>query len=213
MRTLLPERFEALWHGLGAGGDPEPHFRRLVRAHRQPWRAYHGEAHVVDCLAHLDTYRALAADPDAIEAALWYHDSIYVPWLPANEARSAAWMRRIFARAGVGPGRIERIERLILATRHAEPPKPGDEALVVDVDLAILGAPPERYSRYEEEIRREYVWVPATRYHEGRTALLRRFLERPAIYATEAFHQRYEAQARENLERAIAELGADSESP
>ena len=206
MKTLMPHRFDELWQRLGARTEATPHFRGLVRAHRQPWRAYHGEAHVVDCLSHLDAHRDLAGDADAVEAALWFHDAIYVPWLPANEARSAAWARRVYSRAGVDPERLERIERLILATRHSEAPTHGDEALIVDVDLAILGAPPERYDRYEQEIRREYVWVPAQRFRQRRAELLRAFLDRAAIYTTKAFAERLEAQARSNLERAVAAL-------
>jgi len=36
--------------------------------------------------------------------------------------------------------------------------------------------------------------------------VLRGFLDRPRIYGTDAFHERYEATARQNLERALAAL-------
>ena len=55
-------------------------------------------------------------------------------------------------------------------------------------------------------MRREYAWVPDVQFRAGRSARLRLFLERPAIYATEFFRAKYEAAARSNLERSIQKL-------
>jgi predicted metal-dependent HD superfamily phosphohydrolase len=206
MSTFSADRFAALWRRLDAQGDAHRLYRRLRRAHRQLWRAYHGEAHVGDCLEKLDAFRHLAGDPDAVEVALWFHDAVYVPWRATNEERSAAWARRELVQAGVGAERVEHVEALILATCHRDPPRPGDEALLVDVDLSILGADEERFARYEREVRREYWWVPRRRFQEARAAVLRSFLERPAIFTTEEIAARYELPARVNLERALATL-------
>ena len=59
----------------------------------------------------------------------------------------------------------------------------GDAALVCSIDLAILGAEPRRYGRYEAAVRREYGYVPEEVYREGRRRFVRALLERPAIYA------------------------------
>jgi predicted metal-dependent HD superfamily phosphohydrolase len=48
--------------------------------------------------------------------------------------------------------------------------------------------------------------VPEADYRAGRTAILRRFLNRPAIYSTPLLFERYEQQARSNLQRAVAAL-------
>jgi predicted metal-dependent HD superfamily phosphohydrolase len=42
----------------------------------------------------------------------------------------------------------------------------------------------------------------------GRSAVLQGFLNRPRIYGTRWFHDRYEAQARANLHRALTALGS-----
>jgi predicted metal-dependent HD superfamily phosphohydrolase len=77
---------------------------------------------------------------------------------------------------------------------------------VVDIDLAILGQNPAVYDRFERNVRREYFFVRWPRYVAGRSAVLRGFLDRPRIYGTDAFHGRFEATARQNLERALAAL-------
>jgi predicted metal-dependent HD superfamily phosphohydrolase len=76
----------------------------------------------------------------------------------------------------------------------------------VDVDLAILGAAPERFAEYELQVRQEYAWVPGLLFRRKRRALLGQLLARPRIYATESFHQALELRARDNLRHSLARL-------
>ena len=82
-----------------------------------------------------------------------------------------------------------------------------DGLLLLDADLAILGAEPETYARYARRIRAEYAWVTDEVYRAGRLTVLRQFLARQHIYHT-AQYQRLESQVRLNLEREIAILAA-----
>lgn len=75
-----------------------------------------------------------------------------------------------------------------------------------DIDLSILAAPPDEIARFEAGIRREFEWVDEELYRTARSAVLRRFLERPAIYTTPTLRRRFEALARSNLTRPIASL-------
>lgn len=220
------ERWCALWERLGLSGKPPAVFRRLRRAHGQWWRAYHDGRHVADCLARLDELKAAAdrgaAEPvpenlDLIEVAIWFHDAVYVPWLPRNEERSAAWATRELRRAGMVDPRVERVESLILATRHGRAGTEDGRSLspdipwMVDIDLSILGADRERFDRFERQIRREYRWVGASRYRAGRKAVMEGFLAAPSIYRTAWFRRRFEDQAESNIRRAIAGLSATGE--
>jgi predicted metal-dependent HD superfamily phosphohydrolase len=54
----------------------------------------------------------------------------------------------------------ERVRSLVLATRHCALPVTRDEQVLVDIDLAILGAEPARFAKYEQQIRAEYSFVP-----------------------------------------------------
>jgi predicted metal-dependent HD superfamily phosphohydrolase len=91
-----------------------------------------------------------------------------------------------------------------MATRHEAVPQTRDEKVLVDVDLWILGAPPERFDEYEKQVREEYGWVPGLIYRRKRRAILESFVARQTIYSTERFIQRYEVQARANLARSLA---------
>src|SRR5690606_19490271 len=95
---------------------------------------------------------------------------------------------------------IHEVRNLIMATRHTTPPTTPDASLLTDIDLAILGQPPGRFAAFEQQIRQEYAWVPPSEFALGRAKILRGFLDRPTVYSTAAFRQKYEQRARTNLE-------------
>ena len=200
------QRWRDLWRRLGAQASPQPAFDDLVRAYRQPQRAYHTLAHIQDCLLQFDQAHSLAKHGDEVEMALWCHDVIDDPRAADNELQSAAWAGQALQAGGISPEVVARVQSLILATQHHTPRDRPDAALVVDIDLSILGRAAAEFDRYDAAIRQEYQQVPETTYREARARVLESFLARPAIYQTPLFRERYEAQARENLERAIRRL-------
>ena len=183
----------------------------LSALYRAPGRHYHGLAHVEALLALAREYRADLADPQAVEAAIWFHDAIYDSRRSDNEARSAALAAGKLA-PGVEPARLSRIAAMIEATATHALPGLGDEAATrdaaffLDMDLSILGAPAAAFDSYEAAVRREYAWVDDEAWAAGRAAVLRKFLARPTIFHTEAFRQRFETAARINIARSTAAL-------
>lgn len=81
-----------------------------------------------------------------------------------------------------------------------------DGALLLDVDLSILGSTPDVFDEYDAGIRLEYEHVPLADYRSARGRILSGFLARPRIYTTDWAHERWDAAARENLKRAIGTL-------
>lgn len=181
-------------------------FHDLDRAYREPARHYHSHHHIAACLRHVQSYRHLARCPAEIEVALWFHDAIYDTHRQDNEAQSAAWARQYLQSVGTAADCIARIVGLILATRHNAVALEGDQALLVDIDLAILGQSPEVFHAYDTAIRTEYAWVPWEQYRAGRVKILTGFLERPCIYTTAALREVYEVRARQNLHEALQQL-------
>lgn len=182
---------------------------RLREAYAEPQRAYHTTQHLDECLAAFERVRHLARHPREVEAALWFHDAVYDVHRHDNEARSAEWARRELTAAGQASDAIERIVALVLATRHSAAPQTGDEQLLVDIDLAILGAAPQRFAEYERQIRAEYAHVPEALFRAKRAEILAGFAARPQLYGTPALRERFEAAARRNLAQAMAGLAAE----
>ncbi|MCG8458984.1 MAG: hypothetical protein MI919_22130, partial [Holophagales bacterium] len=200
--SLDPARWAALCRGLGLE-DLEEIFLRLQRSHGQRHRKYHNAQHVNDCLALLDASTHPAARDPLVEMAIWFHDAVYSTFSSRNEERSAEWARKVLVSAGSGAEAADSVASLILATRHAEPPVLPDHQLLVDIDLSILGASPERFRCFEEQIRAEFWWVPSKMYRKKRRSVLRAFADRRYIFATEEIRDRFESRAQANLEKAL----------
>lgn len=200
---LFNRSWARAWAAGAAAGDGNALRDALLARHAEPQRHYHTLQHLGECLALFEEYAALAADPGAVEFALWFHDAVYDIPGRENEARSAAWAREALVAAAVRTQLPARVHALVMATRHESAPDGGDAALVVDIDLAILGAGPERFAEYERQIRAEYSYVPGFLFRRKRRAVLRGFLERPRIYLTGPLHERFEAAARRNLATAL----------
>lgn len=191
-------------------------FVRLVSAYSEPHRRYHSLDHVRHCLSEFDNAPALAENPDLVEFAIWLHDAVYDPKARENEEKSAHWAVEILKQAGCPASMREHVKNLILATKHSRAPEDRDTELLVDIDLSILGQPPEVFDLYEESIRSEYSWVPVPMYAAARSQVLHSFLDRPRLYFTSHFEGLYAAQARGNLIRALAALqlsGPDCRPP
>lgn len=206
MDTRLAASWQRLWAGLGAAGDGQALYETLCARHAEPWRHYHTLQHLGECIAHFGSASHLAQRPAEVEVALWFHDAVYDLQRHDNEEQSAALASRELAAAGVPPEAVARVAALVLATRHmladAAPPT-GDTQLLVDIDLAILGAAPPRFAEYERQIREEYASVPEAAFRARRRGVLQSFLARPALYSTGHFRTRLQAQARANLAQAL----------
>jgi predicted metal-dependent HD superfamily phosphohydrolase len=187
-------------------GRYELAFQLIEYAYTAPERHYHNVRHIADCLRELTALRPTCRDPLAVEAALLFHDFEYNPTRHDNEERSADEAAMALRAVGWEAPRIQLVRGLILATRHAAPPDTPDAALVTDIDLAVFGKDEETFDAYELAIRREYAHVPDDVFRAARSAVLRGFLSRPRIYATDSCADRYEMKARQNLGRSLAAL-------
>ena len=201
----LLEQWTATWRTLGVAA-PEGVYEQLMARYGEPQRHYHTARHLEECFAALARVRGEAERPGEVELALWFHDAIYDTRRHDNEERSAEWARSVVAKTGLDASVGERVAALIMATRHKAVPDGADARTLVDVDLAILGAPEERFDEYERSVRWEYGWVPDVVFRRERRRILRQFLRRRRIFQTNAMHAAHEQPARENLERSLRRL-------
>src|SRR3569623_1375473 len=141
-------------------------------------RHYHNLTHIEAMLELADDYRTLLDDPEAVEAATWFHDAVYDSRAKDNEAQSAALAVQKLA-GRIDAGRLSRVSAMILATATHQVPLFDDAAatrdasLFLDMDLSILGAAPDAFDAYERAVRREYGWVEEPMWRAGRGAVLR----------------------------------------
>lgn len=184
-------------------------FGDLVSAYSSVGRFYHTMEHINHILETLEPLELVAIDFSVIQLAAWFHDVIYDPTSQDNEEKSAEYAEVVLTELSIPLTTIARVKTLILSTKtHQSPPDDIDCQILLDADLAILGAAKSEYKAYSRAIRQEYAWVPDQEYRWGRKQVLDKFLQRNRIYYTSELFQALEARARDNLEGEIGDLGA-----
>jgi len=178
----------------------------LTSAYAEPHRRYHTLAHIEQCLHELRKAWHYAVHLNEVRWALLFHDAVYDPQRHDNESRSADWACRVMDELRRPEDEQRRVRSMIMATAHAADPRTADEALLLDIDLSILGADATRFDAYDTQIRAEYREVPEEIYRRARAELLESFLRRERLFHTAAYRRSCERAARENLTRALARL-------
>ncbi|HEX2909335.1 MAG TPA: hypothetical protein VH186_00910 [Chloroflexia bacterium] len=182
-------------------------YGELEAAYSQAGRYYHNLQHIRHVLETLDNLKSMANNYPAIALAAWFHDFIYDPKASDNEEKSAEYASKALLKTGFPLEVVNEAASLILCTKtHRIAASDLDGAMLLDADLAILGANAQAYAQYQQAIRQEYGWLPDETYRAGRSKVLASFLERPRIYHTAPLFEKLEKQARLNLKAEIAAL-------
>jgi predicted metal-dependent HD superfamily phosphohydrolase len=168
-------------------------WREIDQRHSEPHRHYHTLGHVRDMLQ--------LVSGEAPIAATWFHDIVYEPARTDNEDASARIAAVALREVGFSIMTVDLVIRMIRATTDHDPKDlPPQARLFFDADLAILGTSREHYAEYCGAIRREYAHLSDAEFREHRNAVLDRLRSRPHIYFTESMRDRFEQQARANIE-------------
>jgi predicted metal-dependent HD superfamily phosphohydrolase len=181
----------------------------LEAAYAEPHRRYHTRRHIEQCLALLDKVPDLMdSERQVLSWAIWWHDAVYDPRASDNEALSAEMAKRDLRDLGAGLHVRDEVARLIrLTAGHEVEEEDRLGALMVSIDLAILGAPAAEYDAFVQAVRAEYAHVPDDAWRKGRAAVMGKFLAAPAIFPAPDFRDSFEVPARANVAREIAALG------
>jgi len=176
-------------------------FADVCTHYTAPGRHYHTLRHIDQVLQTVTDIGSHARHLPAVRLAAWLHDVIYDSTRHDNEERSADYALALCERLRIPHGM--RTAELILSTKGHHAGGDVDAQVLLDADLAILGAEETDYRQYAGQIRQEYAWVAEADYRAGRRRVLESFLARPVIYhlLTER-----ELPARRNLAAEIQSL-------
>lgn len=185
----------------------------LVAAYGSPGRYYHTLQHIEE-MAELYSIAAKEVGwekPREVFLAVLAHDVVYDVARTDNEAVSAQWGARWAMGLKLDALAVASLIRATASHTQEEAvlAEEPDLGLFLDCDLAILGAPAERYDDYERGVAAEYRQVhPEFAYRSGRTAFLESMLAREHVFHTPFFQDNLEPRARQNMERAWKALQA-----
>ena len=180
----------------------------VVARHREPHRRYHGVRHVTWVVRHVHELAPDVAmtDEAAVVAAAFFHDAVYDPRAVDNEERSAQLAERVLAELGWPADRRLAVGAMVRATSAHGAADDIDTAVLLDADLAVLGAEPAAYQAYVTGVRAEYAHVDPSAWRVGRGQVLRDLLARRPLYATAAGRARWESRAAANMTAELASL-------
>lgn len=214
-KKLLGDQWQRLCDRLGVNKNQSVAFEDLFKRYVEKNRRYHDVTHLKTCLNELELVRDLAEDPDALEMAILFHDAVYESNDPTiigkkdDEGKSAQLaVDLITNQLGLGRDFADKVASLIMTTKHNVVPQSNDAKLMVDIDLAIFGRSPRLFNIYEQNVREEWNHVELLDFAKGRKGVLESFLppKRDAIYQSAFFRERYEEQAKKNLQESINKL-------
>ena len=177
---MMNEVLRRKWHDLLRVWAVDPAladrtFEDVCKHYAEPGRFYHTLDHVQAMLETVESIGSYARNLNAVKLATWLHDVIYDSRASDNEERSADYAERLCEEFSIPDGRL--VASLILKTKTHDAGDDPDAQVLLDADLAILGASEPVYRAYAEKIRQEYAWVPEPDYRQGQTASLAEVLE------------------------------------
>ncbi|RKS25224.1 putative metal-dependent HD superfamily phosphohydrolase [Flavobacterium endophyticum] len=178
----------------------------IKKNHSSKKRHYHNLSHLENLFEELIPIKQEFEDWDTIQFSIYYHDIVYKTTRSDNEEKSAQLAVERLEQISYPEDKIQKCKRQILATKLHAVADP-DTNLFTDADLSILGKSWEVYATYYQQIRKEYSIYPDFMYTNGRKKALQHFLDMEYIFKTSYFQNKYESQARRNLEKELQILG------
>ena len=159
---------------------------------------YHDLTHLREVLERLEE---LGGDTTTVVLAAWFHDAVY-DGADDDEERSAQWAER-----ALPPEHADEVARLVRMTVHHRPADDDPAGCALsDADLGILAAGPERYAEYVAGVRADFAHVADEDFRAGRLAVLQDLAAKPTLFHSARARELWEARARANLAREVAEL-------
>jgi predicted metal-dependent HD superfamily phosphohydrolase len=137
----------------------------------------------------------------------FFHDCIYDIPASDNEARSSVEARKRMLDMGFSTKDFNNIPDFVCnaieLSTHATSNRIFLVSELLDADLSILGAEEEDYKQYIKNIREEYGVVSQDVWNEKRAEFLEHMLEKPRIFQSNEFYDKYEEKARINMKAEL----------
>lgn len=174
------------------------HLQLLTKQYTQPHRRFHTIEHIAYMFRKANEHDISLTRAQTL--AIWWHDAVYKPGSPTNEADSIDLMRQhvnftndIWARS---------VDMIVDTMTHT--PRTAESAIVCDLDMMILADTKVAYRRYAKQVRQEFNMIPDAQYRQGRIQFLGELILTP-IYHSDVF-KKYRERAITNITEEIKSL-------
>ncbi len=166
-------------------------------------RHYHTLQHLDYLLSELTEIKGEIQNWNTVLFTMYYHDIVYNSLKSDNEEKSAELAETRMKQISVPIDMIELCKNQILATKSHNKSIDSDTNYFTDADLSVLGQNVATYFQYCANVRKEYSIYPNFVYNSGRKKVLNHFLAMERIFKTDFFYKKFEAPARQNLQKEL----------
>ena len=204
----IKEGFLSLWRRQAIAFNKEAALaisNALVEKYSEPQRVYHSLSHISNSLRYFDACRDRAADPDAIEIAIWFHDCIYALGAADNEQKSKDWFLEQ-TQGQLTSVLRNKVAELIMDTTHKDVPTTSDGKLLADIDMSSFGRPWDEYIRDSKAVCAEFPEKDSTQIARKLVGFLQFLVSHSPIYHSPFYAAHYEQKAQDNIAKHIALL-------
>ncbi|KAL1130302.1 hypothetical protein AAG570_013240 [Ranatra chinensis] len=191
-------------------------WHNLYHNYSRPERVYHNLTHLLDKYLLYRTVEAHITNKTAVCLALFFDYLEYDPKSMENSEKNIERFKTFSSETGINTDSELYVDVIALlrcsGTHITEEHKAKDmygtedKHYFLDLDVAILGTEPDQYAEYAEKVKQEYHFLPPHLYNSLRLKVLQNFLQIPNIFATKVFRDKFEKQARLNIEIEIHSL-------
>lgn len=201
---MIKEKFFQLLNNYTDKIEPkEKLWSEIEKKYSVKRRHYHTLQHLTNLITELESIKKEIVNWDSVLFSVYYHDVIYNTLKKDNEEKSAILAEKRLLELKVDDLIITKVKNQILATKSHLISPDNDTNLFTDADLSILGKDWNTYQQYCNQIRKEYFIYPDIMYKAGRKKVLQHFLKMEKIYKTTLFFEKYEIQAKQNMEKEL----------
>jgi predicted metal-dependent HD superfamily phosphohydrolase len=186
----------------------------VIQRYSAPGRYYHTLTHIDFMLEELKATHIFLQNEDYLQLyfATIFHDVIY-DIMRSADSISMSGAYASFASKVLGFDRYaDTIRDLVLKTDYPSRPSQGNEEILCDIDLLILGQPRDKFRTYDTQIEMEAFFANRNNpkftkeiYLEKRIEVLQS-ISRGRIYNTLYYNNGYESFAKKNIAMKIEEL-------
>lgn len=167
-------------------------------------RPYHNLYHIKAMVTQLTDIKKLITNFDETILAVFYHDIIYVIPSIFNEIKSAMYAKDELGKINY-PNVIGVQQKISATTKHLKTNNQ-DTNYLLDADLSMLGTESFIYANTIDLIKTEYKKINHFVWVKGRKSFLTKFLKKDRLFITDYFYDKYEKQARVNMQTELNNL-------
>ncbi|WP_077438607.1 hypothetical protein [Sphingobacterium sp. CZ-UAM] len=179
-------------------------WNEIIASYSDQRRSYHTLTHLQHFSDQLNFCKNQLSDYSTAYLAMIYHDIVYFTIDGTNEEKSAIVAVSHLNKLDYPAYLISLCSEMILATKTHAGNSSSDINYFIDADMSILGADWGSYEKYAAGIRKEY--GDSIYFDRGRKQILQHFLNMERIFKTDLFFDKYEQQARINIQGEIDNL-------